>query len=581
LTSKFNPYTCAALTAKSSNFNLPVQKPYEILSTIPIPVKTYPFLQDSGEMGALIIQQDWSQSPIGTLDQWPPALRTTLGILLHSAFPMFLFWGKELTCFYNDAFRPSLGIDGKHPAIGKQGKDVWEEIWEFIGPLIQQVMTTGIPVYFEDQLVPFYRNGRMEDIYWTFSYSPVYNDDGNINGVFVTCTETTANVLHRKKIEDFVAQRTRELEETHEALQRSNNYLQQLINLSKEPMQVLVPVCENNRIIDFRYKLTNQAYANYAHTTPKELLDRKVGDVFPGYFKTSSFTNVARTFETGKDDNWEIHYNADGLDMYNMMNAVKLDDEVVVHFTDFTKLKHLQLELLYKIKELERSNEQLEEFAHVASHDLKEPIRKVQFFITRLRNELQPRLSENEQQLFTRIESANVRMGLLVDDLLTYSQLRTLPDDMELVDLEALLRQILEDLALEVQDKNAMVRLVDLPTVQGYRRQLQQLFQNLLSNALKYTNPGQPVEIDISCNNILENGIDYYQVQVKDNGIGFEQEHAERIFQLFTRLHGKHEYAGTGIGLSIVKKVVENHQGKIWAESELGKGSVFTLLLPV
>jgi signal transduction histidine kinase len=174
-----------------------------------------------------------------------------------------------------------------------------------------------------------------------------------------------------------------------------------------------------------------------------------------------------------------------------------------------------------------------------------------------------------------------VRMGLLVDDLLTYSQLRTLPDDMELVDLEALWRQILEDLALEVQDKNAMVRLVDLPTVLGYRRQLQQLFQNLLSNALKYTNPGQPVEIDISCNKVLENGIDYYQVQVKDNGIGFEQEHAERIFQLFTRLHGKHEYAGTGIGLSIVKKVIENHQGKIWAESELGKGSVFTLLLPV
>jgi signal transduction histidine kinase len=581
LTSKFNPYTCAALTAKSSNFNLPVQKPYEILSTIPIPVKTYPFLQDSGEMGALIIQQDWSQSPIGTLDQWPPALRTTLGILLHSAFPMFLFWGKELTCFYNDAFRPSLGIDGKHPAIGKQGKDVWEEIWEFIGPLIQQVMTTGIPVYFEDQLVPFYRNGRMEDIYWTFSYSPVYNDDGNINGVFVTCTETTANVLHRKKIEDFVAQRTRELEETHEALQRSNNYLQQLLNLSKEPMQVLVPVCENNRIIDFRYKLTNQAYANYAHTTPKELLDRKVGDVFPGYFKTSSFINVAKTFETGKDDNWEIHYNADGLDMYNMMNAVKLDDEVVVHFTDFTRLKHLQLDLLDKIQELERSNEQLEEFAHVASHDLKEPIRKVQFFITRLRNEMLPRLSENEQQLFTRIESANVRMGLLVDDLLTYSQLRTLPDEKEPVDLSALLRQILEDLALEVQDKNATVRLVDLPTVHGYRRQLQQLFQNLLSNGLKYTNPGQPVEIDISCNKVQDNGTDYYQVQVKDNGIGFEQEHAEKIFQLFTRLHGKHEYAGTGIGLSIVKKVVENHHGKIRAESTPGKGSVFTVMLPV
>jgi signal transduction histidine kinase len=553
------------------------------LSTIPIPgkSKTYPFLQDSGEMGTLILQQDWSQSPIGTIDQWPPALRTTLGILLHSAFPMFLFWGPELTCFYNDAFRPSLGIDGKHPAIGKKGKEVWADIWEFIGPLIQQVLTTGIPVYFEDQLVPFYRNGRMEDIYWTFSYSPVYNDEGNINGVFVTCTETTGNVLHRKKIEDIVAQRTRELEEAHEALLQSNNYLQQLINLSKEPMQVLVPVRENNRIVDFRYKLTNQAYANYVHTTPNELKDRKVGDVFPGYFNTSSFSNVARTYETGKDDNWEIHYNADGLDLYNEMNAVKLDDEVVVHFTDFTKLKHLQLELLYKIRELERSNEQLEEFAHVASHDLKEPIRKVQFFITRLKNELQPKLTDSEQQLFTRIESANVRMGMLVDDLLTYSQLRTLPGEKELVDLDALLRQILEDLVLEVQDKNATVGLVDLPTVQGYRGQLQQLFQNLLSNALKYTNPGQPVEIDISCSKVQEYGIDYYQVQVKDNGIGFEQEHAEMIFQLFTRLHGKHEYAGTGIGLSIVKKVVENHQGKIRAEGTPGKGSMFTVLLPV
>jgi len=494
---------------------------------------------------------------------------------------MFLFWGPELTCFYNDAFRPSLGIEGKHPAIGKQGKEVWPEIWDFIGPLIQQVITTGIPVFFEDQLVPFYRNGRMEDIYWTFSYSPVYDDEGKINGVFVTCTETTAHVVDRKKIEDIVTQRTCELEEAHEALLQSNTYLQQLINLSREPMQVLSPVRENNQIVDFRYKLTNQAYANYAHTTPEALHDRKVGEVFPSYFETSSFTNVAKTFETGKDDNWEIHYNADGLDLYNEMNAVKLGDEVVVHFTDFTRLKHLQLELLHKIKEMERSNEQLEEFAHVASHDLKEPIRKVQFFITRLKNELQPKLTDNEQQLFSRIESANVRMGLLVDDLLTYSQLRTLPDEKEAVDLDALIRQILEDLALEVQEKNATVRLVELPTVHGYRRQLQQLFQNLLSNALKYSNLTEPVQIEISGNTIRQNNTDYYQVTVKDNGIGFEQEHAEKIFQLFTRLHGKHEYAGTGIGLSIVKKVVENHQGKIRAESIPGKGSEFMVMLPV
>ena len=153
-------------------------------------------------MGELTRTHDWSQTPIGIPDQWPQSLCATLGIILHSAFPMFLFWGAELTCFYNDAFRPSLGVSGKHPALGKPGKDVWPEIWEFIGPLIEQIMTTGQPVWFEDQLVPFYRDGSIEDIYWTFSYSPVYNDSGHINGVFVTCTETTEKVRNVKQLQE-------------------------------------------------------------------------------------------------------------------------------------------------------------------------------------------------------------------------------------------------------------------------------------------------------------------------------------------------------------------------------------------
>ncbi|GAB4014997.1 hypothetical protein GCM10028808_39100 [Spirosoma migulaei] len=153
-------------------------------------------------MGELTRTFDWAQTPLGTPDQWPTSLRTTLGIVLHSAFPMLLFWGPELICFYNDAFRPSLGIDGKHPAQGKRGAQLWAEIWTFIGPLIDQVMQTGEPVYFEDQLVPFYRNGHLEDIYWTFSYSPAYGDTGLINGVFVTCMETTEKVKTIHQLEE-------------------------------------------------------------------------------------------------------------------------------------------------------------------------------------------------------------------------------------------------------------------------------------------------------------------------------------------------------------------------------------------
>ena len=156
---------------------------------------------------------DWGKTSLGDPSLWPLSLRTTVGIVLHSAFPMFLFWGKDLICFYNDAYRPSLGDNGKHPALGKKGKEVWPEIWDFINPLINQVMMTGKPAWFEDQLLPIFRNGKIEDVYWTFSYSPAYGDDNSINGVFVTCTETTGKLLALKNLEDS-AQRFRENERT-------------------------------------------------------------------------------------------------------------------------------------------------------------------------------------------------------------------------------------------------------------------------------------------------------------------------------------------------------------------------------
>ena len=161
------------------------------------------FLAKGGEMGALTRAKDWSKSSIGPVESWPQSLRTTLGILLNSKFPMFLFWGPDHICFYNDAYRPSLGNDGKHPAIlGQKGAEYWPEIWDFIKPLIDQVLTEGEATWHEDQLLPIYRNGKIEDVYWTFSYSPVNDDEGKINGVLVICDETTSKVNIRKKLEN-------------------------------------------------------------------------------------------------------------------------------------------------------------------------------------------------------------------------------------------------------------------------------------------------------------------------------------------------------------------------------------------
>ena len=169
------------------------------MSTTEKHIVDYPFLQNTGEIGELVFQYDWSKTCIGHIDNWPLSLRINLNNILHSAFPMFLFWGDDFLCFYNEAFRPSLGVDGKHPAIGKKAIVVWGEIWHIVGPLIQQVFVTHKPVSFEDQLVPFYRNGKVDDIYWTFCYSPAFGEDDQVMGVLVTCLETTKYVLERKE----------------------------------------------------------------------------------------------------------------------------------------------------------------------------------------------------------------------------------------------------------------------------------------------------------------------------------------------------------------------------------------------
>jgi PAS domain S-box-containing protein len=161
----------------------------------------YYFLEDGGEMGELTRSYDWSKTPVGTFERWPQSLRTTVGIILHSDFPMFLWWGNDMTQFYNDAYRPSLGNNGKHPkALGQPARECWPEIWEIIYPLIEQVRTTAKSFFSENQLVPIYRNGKIEDVYWTFSYSAVFGDTGNIDGVLVVCNETTKQVSALKEL---------------------------------------------------------------------------------------------------------------------------------------------------------------------------------------------------------------------------------------------------------------------------------------------------------------------------------------------------------------------------------------------
>ncbi|HEY1114007.1 MAG TPA: PAS domain-containing protein, partial [Chitinophagaceae bacterium] len=427
---------------------------------------------------------------------------------------------------------------------------------------------------------------------WQLTRAVPFRDDrGTIVLWIGTSTDIHEQKLFEEELNRQVQERTRELEGAKEQLQQANTYLQQIINNFESALAVLVPVHEEGRIVDFTFKMTNTAYSQYSQLPPKTIQNKRVSEVFPGYYHTEAFKRYVETFENNKHNAWDLHYNQDGLDVFLQVVASRMDDDLIVHFTDYTELKNLQLDLLRKIEELQRSNRNLEEFAYAASHDLKEPIRKIHFFADKLRHDLEASLSAQQVHLFNRLDTSTGRMQSLVDDLLSYSQVSIRPRLLESVALGDLVRFALTDLELEIEEKGAVLHIGELPELQGHMRQLQQLFQNLLSNALKYSKPGVPPVIDIAsrrirgfeCEYPLSSELktkDYYQVEVKDNGIGFDPQHAEKIFQVFQRLHGNAEYKGTGVGLAIARKVAENHGGFLWAKGEVDKGATFTLLLP-
>ncbi|RYG03324.1 MAG: hypothetical protein EOO02_08665, partial [Chitinophagaceae bacterium] len=246
-----------------------------------------------------------------------------------------------------------------------------------------------------------------------------------------------------------------------------------------------------------------------------------------------------------------------------------------------TELQQANHELIVVNNELTRSNELLEEFAHASSHDLKEPVRKIQLFTNMLQSKLADRLDEDQSKAFAKIQIAAGRMNNLIDDMLKYSQLTYRQEAKQPVNLSRIMETVLEDLELHIEETQALVSVEDLPSVHGSERQLQQLFQNLVANALKYRNLLTAPLINISGRILTKELLSYAVIEVADNGIGFEPKYKEKIFRIFQRLHDQQEYSGTGVGLSIARKVAENHNGYITVESVPGEGSKFFVFLPL
>jgi PAS domain S-box-containing protein len=970
-------------------------------------------------MGELIRQHDWSQTPIGTLEEWPQSLRTILSIILNSRFPMFLFWGQEHLCFYNDAYRPSLGKEGKHPnALGKPGAQVWSEIWSTIKPQIDQVLRGGDSTWDENRLLPIYRNGQLEDTYWTCSYSPVIEVSGDIVGVFVTCTETTQSVksiqqlVDSKDLLEFAIEATelgtwdlnpltnkftannrlkewfglRPDEEvdlplaiaviTEGSRQRVSDAIQRTLQYSSGGQYdieytIVHPYTKQERIVRAKGKawftesqiayrfngtlqditierkaqeeraaaqeladmaikssgiglfhvdlisgaieytsayaaivtgdpakkeLTRHAFADYIHPDDKGIREsaNRIGlETGEFYYKTrvvwddgsvhlisvmggivqgengqptaysgtvrditetekqaqalreaeerfavaqslseakfrslieeapvatcllvgqnmvvevanevmlsywgkdasiiglplkegvpelkgQPFLNILdEVFASGKtyearnsraelavngvlgtyyfDFTYKPLRNAAG-EVYAIMDTaidvtqqviarkaleeselfarsiidhspvakavfigpdlvtqivnVKMQEmlgqngsmigkplgestpilahskamgflqqvyqtgqplyrseekyEFIKHGSPYTGYYNLNYEPLrdtsgqvygvvntsveiteqvlvrQKVEEseeryrklsgeleeqvqerteelattneellatneeleeangmLKRSNENLQKFAYVASHDLQEPLRKIQQFGDILKARVGDQLAEGADYL-DRMQLAASRMSALIRDLLSFSRISTQRELNALVSLNEVVQTVITDLELVIQETEATVTVGSLPQIQGDVTQLGQLFQNLLSNALKFRrsdSAGVPIApvVQVTAQRVLARDLPasvqpvratrtYYRIDVSDNGIGFDEKYLDRIFEVFQRLHGKNQYAGTGIGLAICEKVATNHGGAITASSQPGNGATFSVYFPM
>lgn len=809
-----------------------------------------PFLPGGGEMGELIRSKDWSKTTLGTPDTWPQSLRTTLSIILNSKFPMFLIWGPELICFYNDAYRPSLGNSGKHPSIlGSPAEDYWQEIWSDIKPLIDHVLAGGEANWSVDQLLPIYRNDKIEDVYWTFSYSAVNDESGKPAGVFITCNETTEKVLALKKEDQFrvladqaplwvwMADKNINIEYANPQVLDFlgiTNYAEftgQVWQASVHPEDIplvfesfreaisqqksfefecrikhaatgefewfyikSVPRFEGNNLAGFigtgvninqqRNQLLalmeseeqfhmlaetlpqlvwvtdefgNQEFASakweeYTGTHPQGEADWEdivhpddiegitkawlhclaTGDVYKydirlrnkkGEYRwftvngepvlntenkiikwVGAFTDIhtekefaqelekqveARTNELQNVNeillqknelltisenfnrtltevsptlvyihdieknrpvflnstylkfigyDWEtvealgekffdlvIHpddiislremtekikasqpgevfesnshrKNAKGewVPFLNRLTAFKRNSEnevtqIIGMAIDISELKHAKDILQQKNIDLENMNKELQSFAYVSSHDLQEPLRKIQTFATRIIEKEYNNLSENGKNYFNRMQSAAARMQQLIQDLLAFSRVNLTERKFEKTDLNTIVEEVKDELKEELQQKNAVVETVGLSPIHIIPFQFRQLMHNLISNSLKFSKPENTPIIQIFSE--IGKGINfnnpklspeqkYCHIVVKDNGIGFHEEYNEKVFDVFQRLHGKSEFTGTGIGLAIVKKIVENHNGIIVASGAIDQGATFDIYIP-
>lgn len=493
--------------------------------------------------------------------------------------------------------------------VGRQpdeiiGRSLLDAIPELTGQgfdaLLNNVVKTETSVKYKELPLSIIRNGVQEKIYIDFVYQPKRDIDNVVSGILVVVTDMTEQVLARQKIQEAeiglrgavelanlgtwqIDLKTRILEFSPRLREWFGIGENEIITVERgyqpirESDRPLIKAAINKAILPDSDGIYDIEYVIEAEMTGRQRILHAQGKTYLN--------------ENGEP----VRIIGSVQDVTEQRQVQLALEELVRERTEELEITNEELaainEELAKSNELLiHSNENLQQFAYVASHDLQEPLRKIQSFGDLLKKRFADQLGPGAEYL-DRMQGAAKRMSSLIEDLLAFSRVSTQQDTTSQVSLNKIVKSVLNDLELSIHEKGARIKVGELPVVQGDELQLGQLFQNLISNAIKFHKPGTSPVVEITSEIVkaqdwpltskpLKMAAAYYRINVTDHGIGFDSKYTDRIFQIFQRLHGKTEYAGTGIGLAICEKVVTNHGGAITANSKLGVGSVFSVFLP-
>jgi signal transduction histidine kinase len=552
-------------------------------------------LANGGEAGALILSKDWSTTSLGPIESWPKTLMSTIGMIVSSRHPMFLWWGPELIQFYNDAYAPSFGR-GKHPnAMGQPGRECWPETWSIIGPQIEDVMQRKRATWHEDALVPIERNGRIEEVYWTYGYSPAFDDDGNVGGVLVVCTESTGRVLAERRAEvlgHILCQLSpsTDPEELADVLTRA---------CARATQDVPFAVAFRRRAgactpLDARSlpssTLAELAAAVERHAEGVGRIDARHSTVaLQTRPKVSAFVEPIAQAAIFSSPTMPEYVFVFGLSPRLPIDAAYVGffgqildqlEAVATRLATLHALEKNKAERETLLWELEAANRAKDEFLATVSHELRTPLTSILGWASLLRENHEPKRLEKGLAVIERNARAQAK---LIEDILDVSRIISgkVRVVMRRVNPAAIAHAALETVRPIASLKNIALHVridPDIGDLIADEDRLQQIVWNLLSNAVKFTPRGGEVFLSAA----RDGG--EVTLTVRDTGKGIEPEVMPYIFERFRQgdTSTTKEHGGLGLGLAIVRHLLDLHGGSITATSDgKDRGATFEVRIPI